>query len=70
MTTEWKDAKVAVYGLAKSGLAAIRLLRARGAQVTALDARTEEALGDTARELKAQGVTLVTTPPPPGPTAS
>ena len=66
MTPEWKDAKVVVYGLAKSGLAALRLLRAHGARVTALDARTEEALGDTARELKAQGVTLVTGATPPG----
>ncbi|ATB27822.1 UDP-N-acetylmuramoyl-L-alanine--D-glutamate ligase [Melittangium boletus] len=61
-----RDSKVAVYGLAKSGLAAIRLLVQKGARVTALDARTEEALGATARELKAQGVTLVTAPPPPG----
>ncbi|MFE8601378.1 UDP-N-acetylmuramoyl-L-alanine--D-glutamate ligase [Archangium violaceum] len=66
MTPELKDRKVVVYGLAKSGLAAIRLLVANGARVTALDARTEDALGDTARELKAQGVTLVTGPTPPG----
>ncbi len=52
--------KVLVFGLAKSGVAAIRLLLAQGAQVTALDARDEAALGDVARELKSQGVTLVT----------
>ncbi|WP_224365217.1 UDP-N-acetylmuramoyl-L-alanine--D-glutamate ligase [Hyalangium versicolor] len=58
--------KVLVFGLAKSGLAAIRLLLAQGAQVTALDARDEAALGDVARELKSQGVTLVTGSAPPG----
>jgi UDP-N-acetylmuramoylalanine--D-glutamate ligase len=66
MTPDLKDWKVVVYGLAKSGLAAIRLLQEKGARVTALDARTEEALGEAARELKAQGVTLVTGPTPPG----
>ncbi|WNG29478.1 UDP-N-acetylmuramoyl-L-alanine--D-glutamate ligase [Cystobacter fuscus] len=66
MTPDLKDAKVVVYGLAKSGLAAIRLLTRAGARVTALDARSAQALGDTARELEAQGVTLVTSPPPPG----
>jgi len=66
MTPDLKDLDVVVFGLAKSGLAAIRLLKANGARVTALDGRTEEALGETARELKAQGVTLVTGPTPPG----
>ncbi len=66
MSPHLKDQKVVVYGLAKSGLAALRLLRARGARVTALDARDEASLGDTARELKAQGVALVTGPTPPG----
>jgi UDP-N-acetylmuramoylalanine--D-glutamate ligase len=66
MTPDLKDRDVVVFGLAKSGLAALRLLKARGARVTALDARSEEALGETARELKAQGVTLVTGPTPPG----
>ena len=66
MTPHLKDAKVVVYGLAKSGLAAIRLLTSQGARVTALDARTAEALGPTGRELSSQGVTLVTSPPPAG----
>ncbi|HEY0095654.1 MAG TPA: UDP-N-acetylmuramoyl-L-alanine--D-glutamate ligase, partial [Archangium sp.] len=48
MTPDLKDLDVVVFGLAKSGLAAIRLLKARGARVTALDGRTEEALGETA----------------------
>ncbi|KFE60968.1 UDP-N-acetylmuramoyl-L-alanine--D-glutamate ligase [Hyalangium minutum] len=58
--------KVLVFGLAKSGVAAIKLLLAQGAQVTALDARDENALGDVARELKAQGVKLVTGATPAG----
>lgn len=58
--------KVLVFGLAKSGLAAIRLLLARGARVTALDARDEASLGEVARELKAQGVVLVAGRTPPG----
>lgn len=67
MTTSLSGRKVLVFGLAKSGVAALRLLLKQGAQVTALDARTEEALGDVARELKAQGVTLVLGgPTPPG----
>ncbi|MBM7114298.1 UDP-N-acetylmuramoyl-L-alanine--D-glutamate ligase [Archangium primigenium] len=61
-----RDSKVAVYGLAKSGVAAIRLLVEKGARVTAVDARSPEALGATARELQYLGVTLVTAPPAPG----
>ncbi len=55
-----------MFGLAKSGVAAVRLLLAHGAQVTALDARDEAALGEVARELKSQGVTLVTGSTPRG----
>ncbi|HYH98119.1 UDP-N-acetylmuramoyl-L-alanine--D-glutamate ligase [Hyalangium sp.] len=58
--------KVLVFGLAKSGVAAIKLLLANGAQVTALDARDEASLGEVARELKAQDVKLVTGATPPG----
>lgn len=58
MAAAYAGRRVAVYGLAKSGLAAVRLLKAHGAQVTAVDARTEEALGEPARELKAAGVHL------------
>jgi UDP-N-acetylmuramoylalanine--D-glutamate ligase len=58
--------KVLVFGLAKSGVAAIKLLLSQGAEVTALDARDEASLGDVARELKAQGVKLVTGATPPG----
>ncbi|XXF76457.1 UDP-N-acetylmuramoyl-L-alanine--D-glutamate ligase [Myxococcaceae bacterium GXIMD 01537] len=66
MTPALSGRKVLVFGLAKSGLAAIKLLLARGARVTALDGRDEAALGDVARELRAQGVSLVTGRTPPG----
>ena len=58
--------KVLVFGLAKSGVAALRLLLAQGAQVTALDARDEAALGEVGRELKSKGVKLVSGSTPPG----
>ncbi len=66
MTLALSGQKVLVYGLAKSGVAALRLLRHHGAQVTALDARDEAALGDVAREVTALGAELVTGPTPPG----
>jgi UDP-N-acetylmuramoylalanine--D-glutamate ligase len=66
MTPALSGQKVLVFGLAKSGLAAIKLLLSQGAQVTALDARDEAALGDVARELKSHGVTLVTGHTPHG----
>src|SRR4051812_29489462 len=66
MSSALSGQKVLVFGLAKSGVAAIKLLLAHGAQVTALDARDESALGDVARELKAQGVKLVTGATPAG----
>ncbi len=47
-----------VVGLGESGLAAARLLKARGALVTINDARTAEALGTRAEEARALGVTL------------
>jgi len=66
MSSALSGQKVLVFGLAKSGVAAIKLLLAHGAQVTALDARDEAALGEVARELKSQGVTLVTGATPAG----
>ncbi len=66
MSSSLSGQKVLVFGLAKSGVAAVKLLLAQGAQVTALDARDEASLGEVARELKAQGVTLVTGATPPG----
>ncbi|WP_228530894.1 MULTISPECIES: UDP-N-acetylmuramoyl-L-alanine--D-glutamate ligase [Myxococcaceae] len=60
-----KGRKVAVFGLAKSGLAAARLLGAHGARVTAVDARSEAALGEAAASLRAAGVALAVGAPPP-----
>jgi UDP-N-acetylmuramoylalanine--D-glutamate ligase len=70
MTLALSGQKVLVFGLAKSGVAALRLLRHHGARVTALDARAEDALGEVGREVKALGAELVTGPTPPGLLAS
>ncbi|NOK03735.1 MULTISPECIES: UDP-N-acetylmuramoyl-L-alanine--D-glutamate ligase [Myxococcus] len=70
MTLALSGQKVLVFGLAKSGVAALRLLRQQGADVTALDARGEDALGAVAHEVKALGATLVSGPTPPGVLAS
>lgn len=70
MSLSLSGQKVLVYGLAKSGVAALRLLRHHGAQVTALDARADDALGEVGREVKALGAALVTGPTPPGLLAS
>src|SRR5206468_7735239 len=48
--------RVTVVGLARSGVAAARLLRAAGAQVTGTDLKPLEALGRVATELEALGV--------------
>jgi UDP-N-acetylmuramoylalanine--D-glutamate ligase len=59
---EWQAAlagrRVTVVGLARSGVAACRLLRACGARVTATDAKPASALGEVARALAAEGVRL------------
>jgi len=52
--------RVTVVGLARSGVAAARLLRAAGAQVTGTDLKPLEALGGVATELEALGVRLLT----------
>lgn len=54
----WKGARVAVIGLARSGVAACLFLRKRGAVVVATDRRNAEALGGAAEELRAAGVDL------------
>jgi UDP-N-acetylmuramoylalanine--D-glutamate ligase len=51
--------RTAVVGLARSGIAAARLLRAAGANVTATDTKPLSALSAEARELAALGVRLV-----------
>jgi UDP-N-acetylmuramoylalanine--D-glutamate ligase len=52
--------RATVVGLARSGVAAARLLRAAGADVTGTDAKPLDALGREAAELRAIGVLLVT----------
>src|SRR2546430_7038745 len=54
--------RVTVVGLARSGVAAARLLRTAGAQVTGTDLKPLEALGRVAAQLQALGVPLVTGP--------
>jgi UDP-N-acetylmuramoylalanine--D-glutamate ligase len=56
---------VTVVGLARSGVAACRLLRALGARVTGTDARAAAALPGPARALAAEGVRLVLGGHPP-----
>src|SRR5207245_6561576 len=48
--------RVTVVGLARSGVAAARLLRAVGAQVTGIDLKPLEALGREAAALQTLGV--------------
>jgi UDP-N-acetylmuramoylalanine--D-glutamate ligase len=59
----WREAlagrAVTVVGLARSGIAACRLLQAVGARVIGTDARAEDALPPDARALRSEGVRLV-----------
>jgi UDP-N-acetylmuramoylalanine--D-glutamate ligase len=59
----WREAlagrAVTVVGLARSGVAACRLLQALRARVTGTDARAEDALPPDARALRAEGVRLI-----------
>lgn len=57
--------RVAVVGLARSGVAAARLLQAAGARVTATDSKPLDALGADVRALAALGVRLVVGAPRP-----
>ncbi len=50
--------RITVVGLARSGVAAARLLAQAGARVVATDTKSLDALGDEVRELNAAGVTL------------
>jgi UDP-N-acetylmuramoylalanine--D-glutamate ligase len=54
-----KGRRVTVVGLARSGLAAVRLLHSVGARVVATDTKSLEALGEQVRQLHALGVTLL-----------
>lgn len=55
---DFKDKKVLVSGVAKSGISAAYLLKKLGANVTIQDAKTEDKLGDIVTELKNNGITL------------
>ena len=56
MNFDVKDKRVWVLGLGRSGVAAARLLAARGARVIGVDNADDEALQTVAKSLKAQGV--------------
>src|SRR5882672_6651173 len=56
--------RVAVVGLARSGIAAARLLQAAGAQVVGADAKPLDALGREVVALRDAGVRLVVGGPP------
>src|SRR5262249_41042031 len=58
MNERVRDKRVLVVGLGKSGLAAARLLSARGGRVVANDQRTEAELGDALADLRASGAEL------------
>ena len=53
------EKRVVVVGLGLSGIAACRLLLARGAKVVATDSKAREAVSDEVRALEQAGVTLV-----------
>lgn len=55
---DFKDKKVLVSGIAKSGISAAILLKKLGADVTVQDAKTEDKLGETAVELKNEGFNM------------
>ncbi len=54
----FKDKKVLVSGVAKSGISAAYLLKKLGADVTIQDAKTEDKLGDVVNELRNNGIRL------------
>ena len=54
-----KNKRVIVLGMARSGVAAAKLLAKRGAVVTISDMKTEESFGGALDELKALGLSLI-----------
>ena len=58
MKPELAGNKVAVFGLGKSGRAAIRLLQRERAEITAVDQASAADLGETAAQLEREGVRL------------
>lgn len=58
---EWKNKKILVVGLGKSGLSVVRYLAGEGARVTVSDVKEEADLAPgTVQEMKSLGVTLET----------
>jgi UDP-N-acetylmuramoylalanine--D-glutamate ligase len=55
---EWRGTRVAVVGLARSGVAACLFLQQRGAVVVATDRRAEGDLGPPIHELRVKGIEL------------
>jgi UDP-N-acetylmuramoylalanine--D-glutamate ligase len=55
---DFKDKKVLVSGMAKSGISAARLLKSEGAVVTLQDSKTEDKLGDEVSKLREEGINL------------
>lgn len=58
MKPELAGKKVAVFGLGKSGRAAIRLLRREGAEITAVDQASAADLGEAAAQLEREQIRL------------
>jgi UDP-N-acetylmuramoylalanine--D-glutamate ligase len=56
MIRNWSGARVAVIGLARSGVSACLFLKNRGARVVGTDLRTGDALGTAIAELSTRGV--------------
>ena len=54
----WNGVRVAVIGLARSGVAACHFLRKRGARVVGVDRRPAAELGNAPHELQAAGIDL------------
>jgi UDP-N-acetylmuramoylalanine--D-glutamate ligase len=57
---DWKNKRVLVLGLAKSGIASALFLRSRGANVTVSDSKPSEQFGDEIPLLLGQGIAVET----------
>lgn len=56
---DWRGVRVTVFGMARSGLATMELLRDRGAVVRGSDSKPLEELGEAAERLEAMGAPFV-----------
>ena len=52
----WKNKKVIIVGLGKSGLAALQYLAEQGAKLWAIDSNSDAGLLETAKGLEARGI--------------